>query len=78
MYERIEELNVGGMQNYRIYLSECENFIYLRQLNKIFEVGDEELDETIKERKDIDTEKEIYQETIKKLKIQKFGSKMKM
>lgn len=30
MYERIEELNVGGMQNYRIYLSQCENFIYLR------------------------------------------------
>ena len=70
-FKRVKLIEINSQENNQIYISERdENCLYLRSLVKVYKSGDrQELPEDISKRKDIEIEKDIYHESIKKLKF---------
>lgn len=72
VFERVKLINTNSMQNHRIFISEYdENIIYLRTLQNVYkpEDGLEQIPINLDDYDDIETDKEIYCESIKKFEL---------
>ena len=74
LYECVQQITIDTLQNYKIYLSKNkeEDYVFIRTLKSIFKPSEEsELPEEVATREDIDPEKDVYCESIKKFKLSK-------
>jgi hypothetical protein len=79
VFKRVQEIKCNTLQNHKIFISDLdENYFYLRTLVNVYKPGDDqEIPIDLEEHDDINESKDIYRESIKKLKFTVDSSPMK-